>query len=146
MFDDTLTLQKVKFAIGNDYAFFGYTDDIDFETTIETLADASKFDLLQYISEDEYDRIAALTYSTMELEDQYVFMAEVYNLAAKVVNYEGEKELQNRLGYNDSLSVEGYSRSVSGTSGKSKSAFSLNMLYLLYLQRAGYTPLKLERA
>ncbi|MBU8901932.1 MAG: hypothetical protein KOO69_04260 [Victivallales bacterium] len=87
MFDDTLTMQKVKFSIGNDYAFFGYSTALEFENVITTISEESKFDLLQYITETEYDRIAALTYASMELAEQYVFMAEVYSIASSVVEY-----------------------------------------------------------
>ena len=146
MFDDTLTMKKVKFAIGNDYAFWGYGSDVAFEDTITTLSDTSKFDLIQYIGEDEYDRIDALTYASMELDEQYIFMAEVYNIASKFVSYENEKEKQNRLGQSDSMSVTGYSRSVSGIAGKGQSAFQLTMQYWTYLQRAGYFSLRLERS
>jgi len=145
MFDDDLTMQKVRFAIGNDYAFFGYGSATEFENTITTVSEESKFDLLQYISETEYDRIAALIYASMDLADQYIFMAEVYGIASDVVQHEGNKERQNRKGHSDSLSVEGYSRSVSGISGKSQSAWSLKMKYMNYLQRAGVYTLRLER-
>jgi len=145
MFDDTLTMTKVQFAIGNDYAFFGYSNALELENVITTISEESKFDLLEYITESEYDRIAALTYASMELEEQYIFMAEVYNIASGVVEYENNKEKQNRQGQSDSLSVEGYSRSISGLSGKSQSSWSLKMRYYSYLQKAGVFSFRLER-
>ena len=98
-----------------------------------------------FISSIDYTIIAALDRTGLSESQEYLFMAEVYFAVSIFIKGLALSDEYNRGGDSSSISIEGYSESVSGASGRSRIAgYYLSQGYL-YLTLAGYEPMKLKR-
>ena len=114
-------------------------------TLTDAFYDAKYFDLIPIIGESLYDALDAIAKADYTTDQLYIYWSEVYFAMAKVAQGEASTKLGAKLGASESISVEGYSSSSSGVSGKSKIALGYAMKAYELLGLAGYDPFKIGR-
>ena len=95
-----------------------------------------------------YDALAAIDKADYTVEQLNIYWAEVYFAMSRIAEGESNSEIYSSSGGSESISVEGYSRSVSNvsSSGKNKLTMKYKMKAYNLLGLAGYNPFKIQRS
>ncbi len=158
MLSTTNTIIDIKKKLKNDYSYYGYSTAKDFDSDLETAVDDAKYEtLLPILQQGQYavisnaigyyDLIASKDKVDLTLSEGYIYRAEVYFACAQFMEDYARAENQSTLGDSESISVEGYSRSVSGsTTGKDVAVTEFMKKGRECLAQAGYkVGLQLQR-
>ena len=126
-------------------------DDISFSSSLRpegfkrALNEAKIKYLYPFVGETLYAEIQALNKTGFTLDQEYIYMAETYFAVGIFVGGLATASKFSTEGDSHSFSIEGYSESVSGISGRGKVAKNYVMEGYHYLSLAGYNPMKIRR-
>lgn len=145
MLSSTYSITDVKSKL-NSYDYYNYANQTKFEEAIISAIDEAKWTYLVFrITESLYNIISAKD-KTFDYEyERFIYKSEV-EFATYVFLIEfSKKEQQSDLGVEDSLSIEGYSRSRKGESGVEVAGVYHFSKGCNYLKIAGYDIFNLGR-
>lgn len=143
MLSATYSLEDLKYIFESDNVVYDLTlEPLGFERAFN---EAKLKYMYPFIGETSYDTIADLDKTGLSLEQEYLYMAELYFAAYFFVKGLSISEDIGRAGDSHSISIEGYSESITGVSGKKKVAGHYFTEGISYLSLAGYQPMRLRR-
>jgi hypothetical protein len=149
MLSVTYTVADVKTKLGNDYSFFGYSNDVVFSQALQSIAeDVVMIYFYPKIGSSAYATIAAKNKSGLLELELYLYWAEIYTICVEFLKSKSATEGQLQMNPSEMLSVEGYRYQTSGGNGSAPGHDSLRFYHdkmFGYWKLAGFNILSLER-
>jgi len=125
MLSVTYEIVDIKARLDKIYSDYDFaTNDLFNQALALAVENAMYEQMLGFISQGLYDSLKALDKTGLSLQQSYIYRAEVCFSCYQFLKSRAQIEDQSRSGNSESISTDGYSRSISGEIGVNGYAIS----------------------